>query len=290
MVWIHVLGDPIAMSQNEYDLHIYNNDEYDTPRTGLYVVDRTTSPFQPTIGNIFEIDPTTGAVHRTLPLPEAISSSFQQGLAFDFAVDADGKITRDYLYYIDGTGMTGPANEETIYTLDPAKGTILNSWGSPIGSTIDALAVDPMGTDPLLPAGATGLLYALDANTNTIYVIDVANPTESPATPLDGPGGVLRSFVVAVNLDGGLAFDMDNGYLLASIVGSTNLQIINTDGTLGATVAGSVIPAIWVWPSSAHACSRPTTQRHRLSNWASVCSVRPVSVPALPTASCCPSV
>ena len=33
-------------------------------------------------------------------------------------------------------------------------------------------------------------VVALDAMTDTIYVIDIANPTENPATPLAGPAAL----------------------------------------------------------------------------------------------------
>ncbi len=230
MFWLRVAGDPVAMSINEYDLDIVNDDVFDRERSGLWVVDSITTPLSgQLIGNIFEIDPDTGAVLRTLPVPEPVSG-FDKGLGVDVRRDATGKfLDVDYLYFINGDGGINPANEETVYTLDPRKGAIVNAWGSPIGSDIDALAVD----------SENGILYLADFNANRIYRQSIANP------PF-GTGAVLGSVVVAADITGGLAFNATTGKLLATLASDEIATIDPATGAVESTIPGAGVSQLGV--------------------------------------------
>jgi streptogramin lyase len=212
MFFIRVVGDPVAMSQNEYSLNIVNDDQFDIPRSGLYVVDTVTTPVG-SIDNIYEIDPDDGAVLRTLPVPESVGSD-NVGLAFD----------GEFLYYIDSDGAS-PINaldDDAIYVLDPSDGSVVNIYGAPIGSELDALAADP----------DAGLLYAADFGTNTVYRIVAAT------------GAVLSSFVVPADIEGGLAFNTTvaaaTGNLFASLA---NGNIVRINADTGAIVTTLITPA-----------------------------------------------
>ena len=194
MFWLRVMGDPVAMSQNEYDLDIVNNDRFDRERSGLFVVDIKKDPV---IANIFEINPDTGAVLRTLPVPELpdttnLTTDENIGLAYDGTA----------LYYVapGGPGCAIDAlNHDCIYTLDDDTGAVLNIWSAPGGSFLTGLAAD----------GTNDLLYAVDPRTDTLYTITIDDP-------ILGPGAVKHSAVITgADLTGGLGFRSSDRMLLA---------------------------------------------------------------------------
>ncbi len=124
-------------------------------------------------GTVSELDPTTGNVINSFPLPEPPSAG-PDGLAFDGT----------YLYYVNGFGTN------TFYRLDRTTGQVVGTAVIPGLEAIDAL-------------GHSGqALYALGFNTGTIYEIDFDAATItnqfSPAPIVGGLtfGGSRRTIFV----------------------------------------------------------------------------------------------
>jgi hypothetical protein len=101
-------------------------------------------------GNIFELDPFTGAILNSFP-PPVVSYNGEQGLAFDGT---------SLWYVAPPSGPEGAAMP--LYELDPDTGAVIDVDGLPNLLTIDGLGC--LG----------GLVYLLDHEADIVYIFDPA--------------------------------------------------------------------------------------------------------------------